>query len=160
MNKSDLKTGMVVELKDGSKLTVMEVDEEKIIFDNEDSFNLKHWSDDLTYRFNDSSYVSIVKVYKPQNMNGLPMNYEYILESELIWERETVTKYSLIEIMQRYDGKGKIMIKREEEKVFETLDNVILDIANYAASDRIPKVFLEEVFILEDESILKEDKHE
>ncbi|WP_291567083.1 MULTISPECIES: hypothetical protein [unclassified Clostridium] len=152
MNKSDLKAGMVVELRNGEMYTVIEIDNKKLIFDNNIFFNLGFWGDDLTYK--DSCDDDIVKVYKSKHDNWMPKNHKYITEEDLLWKRKPVNKHSLIEIMQRYNGEGTISIRTNDRAAFEKLDYVLAYMVNYEPSDNIPKLFLEEKWLLEDESIL------
>lgn len=101
--KSDLKNGMVVETRKGTKLlTFITTDEsnyENLIFINNTMWIGDHYNEDLTrYEWKKDNFRDIVKVYIPKNNQK---SLEGLLEEtnlKLIWDREQKEKMTLAEI--------------------------------------------------------------
>jgi hypothetical protein len=102
--KSDLKTGMIVEMRDGSKFTVMldtvAIDKDVLIgVENDyDWERLSNYTDDLINTNCSHGDCDIVKVYQPSHCysfvasNKLNANYR-VNDNELIWERKERTDF-------------------------------------------------------------------
>lgn len=84
MKKSDLKTGMVVKLRDGDNYVVMIRDNEQWITSDESWDSLNSYNDDLTCDY-DNDY-DIVKVYEP---TAYTLKYIYNVDAtgEVLYER-------------------------------------------------------------------------
>jgi hypothetical protein len=107
--KSDLKTGMVVECRNGNRYTVMldtvmTVDDAKdIIINVENNYgwnDLNDYTDDLRCICNNGNYeeFDIMKVYQPSHCYSFVassrLNKEYrVKDSMLIWERKEKTDF-------------------------------------------------------------------
>jgi hypothetical protein len=101
MKKSDLKTGMWVEYRDGKKACVMVGTDatvklggatENIITDGDTWLSLKCLTDDLMGE-NNSERIDIMKVYRPNT----PMDCYAGKRLTLIWEREESIEMTLEE---------------------------------------------------------------
>ena len=115
MKKSELKTGMVVELRSGNRALVVKDNcykQDAIIFANDNWTRLDSYSEDLLWhvgRNERSDYVKsydIVKVYKPTTPNNF-LNFKTLKDGmngtmECIWERE---KDSTTVEVQRFPNK-------------------------------------------------------
>lgn len=113
MKKSDLKSGMVVELRDGRRYVVITNDaaiSENVWLDfNNYSENLHH----STVRAYD-----IIKVYKPQYKHMMiPSQFKLLEESDLIWERVDRSSY-LNEI-------SKIIDNMSDEELEDFMNNTL-----------------------------------
>lgn len=101
--KSDLKTGMIVEMRDGSKFTVMlntVVNKDLLVSVEKDHDweSLNNFTDELINTNCFDNRCDIVKVYKPSHCysfvasNKLNANY-CVNDSMLIWERKERTDF-------------------------------------------------------------------
>lgn len=102
--KSDLKTGMVVEYRNGSRRLVLRdyqgTGEDLLIGDRWSSFNF--YNEDLTYSSGDKDY-DIMKVY-------VAINYcdtLYLLDSKcckcrVVWERKEIKEVTLEQIAEKF----------------------------------------------------------
>jgi len=106
MKKSDLKTGMVVEVK-GDNYTVMldYFEGENILsanYSDNDWLGLNEYREDLTHDI--YSKWDIVRVFKP--------TYKGILNErnglELIWERNETPEYTIEELIKKVGHEFKI----------------------------------------------------
>lgn len=88
MNKSQLKTGMVVQLRDGQRARVLlGTGNSGDIISGDTWFPIDSMSKDMRYgRSNDYPESDVMKVYQPQN-NGAHSNINSP-NMDLIWERE------------------------------------------------------------------------
>ena len=115
MKKSELKTGMVVELANGNRALVVKDNcykQDAIIFTNDNWTDLDSYSEDLLWHVEEierSAFVKscgIVKVYKPTTPNNF-LNFKTLKDHmngtmECIWERE---KNSTTVEVQRFPNK-------------------------------------------------------
>ena len=92
MKKSELQTGMVVEVRNGSKLLVLRgkltsqsIDEDLLFIGQGYYFITDKIKEDLI--FEDTKGCDIVKVYIPKNFTALPDKLD---DLDLIWERKEV----------------------------------------------------------------------
>ena len=99
MKKSDLKTGMVVELANGRRGLVVVNNcygEDGIIYSNDNWSGLDAYDEDLTWNFvGPDSQLDVVKVYKPSTPNNF-LNFKTLKDHlfgtmKLIWERKVNT---------------------------------------------------------------------
>lgn len=87
MKKSDLKTGMIVELRDGQKGMILEsVGEFGTLIQGRNGWaSLSRYNNDLTVRYPSNS-LDIIRVYRPNRISQIVQaRWE---AQELIWERE------------------------------------------------------------------------
>lgn len=97
MTKSDLKDGMVVELRDGDKRLVLYA--KLLSLDGYDS--ISSYTEDLKHK-NDNGY-DIVKIYK-----GQAYSIDEIFKSlSLIWERKSEAEIKLEEIQKQIEELSK-----------------------------------------------------
>ena len=94
MTKSDLKTGMWVELRNGSRTLVFK---DSVIGDVLSSFStslpLYDFDNDLKNR--GFCEYDIVKIYKPNSQKDI---YQFNDNSEVVWERKETKKMTVAEI--------------------------------------------------------------
>jgi hypothetical protein len=88
MKKSDLKTGMWVEFRDGRKaMVLLGTNDGDIVSSTETWFPINsNLDENLNSKLPFSNSVNVVKVYQPTSNRGY-FN-EKVIEMELIWERE------------------------------------------------------------------------
>ena len=109
MKKSELKTGMVVELANSSRALVVKDNcygEDSIIFANDNWTGLDSYSEDLLWYVDEIERLDLVKVYKPTTPNNF-LNFRTLKDHlngtmECIWERE---KDSTTVEVQRFPNK-------------------------------------------------------
>lgn len=113
MKKSDLKSGMVVEYRDGRRRLVIWMEEmKKLVFVGEDGWQGdESYNDDLTVQ--NYQELDIVKVY--QAVQGYNFNKMLnVGQDELIWSREDdskeITAEEAFRILEKHYGcRVKIM---------------------------------------------------
>lgn len=122
--KSDLKTGMVVESRNGDKYLVVRGDfhtecysEQKIMFIASNSFMPGSDYNSSLKIIDEKKDYDIVKVYKP-DIYSLEGTLENCNDSNLIWEREPEVDWSKVPI---------------EPKIIERLLNKTIDVNFYCA---------------------------
>lgn len=86
MKKSELRSGMTVELANGNRRLVMMIDGKLILLGECSSIIGEHYREDLTSAY--SEKLDIVKAYKNE-----PTSFEEMLEAsdQLFWQREDNT---------------------------------------------------------------------
>jgi hypothetical protein len=119
MNKSDLRTGMVVKDKDGFVGVVLKntstVDGIKWFFDTDELSKInewqeldKHYNENLTTK-NDYNAETIVAIYQPDNFDDYTTMKAYS-ENYLIWEREEpIKEVTMKDIEEKFGYKVKII---------------------------------------------------
>ena len=119
MNKSDLRTGMVVKDKDGFVGVVLKntstVDGIKWFFDTDELSKINEWqeldkyyNENLTTK-NDFNAETIVAIYQPDNFNDYTTMKAYS-ENYLIWEREEpIKEVTMKDIEEKFGYKVKII---------------------------------------------------
>lgn len=105
MKKSDLKTGMVVECRNGKRYIVM-----NDRFLSISGYNLlsSYISELLMKRTPLTEYLSeygIMKIYKPQLVC---LDLRYVIK-DLIWERSDVKEITMAEVEEKFGCKVKII---------------------------------------------------
>lgn len=110
MKKSDLKTGMVVECRNGKKYMYLDVDELDGAFVNQTGFEL-WFSENLTNACNECS--NIVKIYKANAVYQL--SQKCWDEMPLIWERKEPREMTLAEIEKELGYPVEIVEMEESE---------------------------------------------
>lgn len=98
--KADLKNGMVIEQRCGTRKIVIE---DRIV-GYEEYGELQRYGDDLLHQNNPG--LDIVKIYKPTN------TIEQALRSnnlELLWERHEVKEVTMAEVEEKFGCKVKIV---------------------------------------------------
>lgn len=126
MNKSDLKTGMMVVTRDGDKYMVMlnveyatEFKESLNVIVSEDGWMpLWRFSKDLKLNANDTSELDIVAVYSPKMTASLwKKNIKDDDYWECIWKREeSPVEMTIAEIEKKLDIKNLKIIKEHENE--------------------------------------------
>ena len=99
MNKSDLKPGMVVELKNSKRLMVAEMHSDLFLLGYHMFDNLCNYNEDLTSKC--IAHLSICKVYQPRDKYP----FDVLLTSQkgtLIWERPKETVLTMQEIADKF----------------------------------------------------------
>ncbi len=101
MKREDLKTGMVVVLKNGKELVVMLDTPTGDLLVGQEFGNIiykinEYLNEDLTDRKNPD--YTIVKVYKPKSLKDLGV------KSKLLWTREELVKEMTIEAIEKVLG--------------------------------------------------------
>jgi hypothetical protein len=88
MKKSDLKTGMWVELRNGRKgMVLLNTNDGDIVSSTETWFPISdHWKEDFSSSISRNYDTEIVKIYQPRNNMGY-FNHK-VAEMTLVWERE------------------------------------------------------------------------
>ena len=115
MKKSDLKTGMVVESRNGDKYLVMlnpDCEGKDLICFSGSYMSLKDYTDTLEYPNSD---YGIVKVFTIGKSISYILSAKALLEFKLIWEREERKEMTLKEIEKELGYKIKI-VGDEDEK--------------------------------------------
>lgn len=117
MKKSDLRSGMIVEFRNGKMDLVMLnpdcVRRELISFDG-GFIGLDHYNEDLTYEGIDDEVWDIVKVYSLESSicHILSNTRETLKKKKLIWERpEVSTEMTIAEIEAKLGIKNLKIIK-------------------------------------------------
>ena len=96
MKKSDLKTGMIVELRDGQKGMILEsVGEFGTLIQGRNGWaSLSRYNNDLTVRCPSNS-LDVIRVYRPNRISQIVQaRWE---AQELVWEREEPRSTSIKE---------------------------------------------------------------
>lgn len=114
--KGDLKTGMIVETREGVKYVVLRnaCTFGDLIVNGKDLYwnELSNYNDELI-EHNDYNELDIVKVYKPKHPYAIHTFEEDKLE--LIWEREEYKEMTVAEIEKELGYKVKIVKEKENE---------------------------------------------
>ena len=114
MKKSDLKSEMVVQFRNGSKYMFLE--ETQNLSGEHYGYNITDFNEDLTHKY--SSDKDIIKVYRPRK-NGCILNV--INDSnKLIWDREEnkLTERE-IEVLKALQAIGRKWLARDiDDKLF------------------------------------------
>lgn len=117
--KDDLKTGMAIELRDGTLYTVLRDvcetlwnnESNDLLINNDGWDELNEWTDNLLYAHDDSS-VDIVKVYRPNHPYGI-INLLYEDDKnetrKLIWERQEPIEMTMKELEEHFGYPIKIV---------------------------------------------------
>lgn len=106
MKKSDLKNGMVVEMRDRDKYMVLKTRFFEAIVSGEEGYEyLSDYAEDLTFEGVDE--LDIVAIYEPQNAgDALENEWDYL---EPIWERTELKELTVAEIEKQLGYKVKII---------------------------------------------------
>lgn len=91
--KKDLKSGMVVELKNGSKRLIIECDEELICVEISNADFVSQYNEDLTHSVH--KHLDIQKVF---NYPTISLNYVVERNKKAIWERKAPKEMTVAEI--------------------------------------------------------------
>ena len=107
MKKSDLKTGMWVEYKDGDKrMVLLGTTHGDFLCDKCLTCDLRSFEDDLSCA---SSDLNIVKVYQPIAKNDYMDKNSSTQKKYIIWERTEPTKMTVEEIQEKLGYKVEIV---------------------------------------------------
>lgn len=99
ITKSDLKTGMVVECRNGDKyMVLLDTPTSDILVCGDGWVRLQHYEDDL--HVVGIEKFDIVAVYSPDE--GWQMIYEYWDTQKCIWRRSEVKEVTLSEIAEKF----------------------------------------------------------
>ena len=106
MKKSELKTGMVVELRSGNRALVVKdtcCGNDAIIFADDNWIELDRYNNNLAWSFGLHDIISVYKPSSPNNFLNFKTLSDHLLgEMECIWERE---KNSTTVEVQRFSNK-------------------------------------------------------
>lgn len=139
--KSDLKTGMVVESRNGDKYLVIRGDfyaefysKQKIMFIANNYYMPGTDYDSLLKTIDGEKDYDIVKVYKP-DIYSLEGTFENCNDSNLIWEREPEVDWSEVPVGTKiFEQMTGIDIGNgDEPKIIERLLNKTVDVNFYCA---------------------------
>lgn len=97
--KSELKSDMVVQTKDGSNYVVRG----KWLYGTSSVINIDHYQEDLTIR--GMPWLDIVKIYSGLFFNKFLEEYS----NDLIWQREEVKEVTMAEVEEKFGYKVKII---------------------------------------------------
>lgn len=105
MTKSDLKTGMVVEIRRGkTALVLLDTQNGDVVSGPNLWGSLKDYNKNFENKYGDKEY-DIVKVYQPQNNNS----YYSFEDLTLIWERDESTEMTMEEVCKALGKQIKIV---------------------------------------------------
>lgn len=132
MKKSDLKDGMIVELRNGDICIVLG---DKLL-DTNDYAYIDGYDDDLTDEYQKD--LDIVKVYKDKSLCGLESRYERD-NLKLLWEREDKIDWTKVEFGTKvrvwdkgeslaYEGLFLEYVSEDEECPFRVYSEDIKDV--------------------------------
>lgn len=91
--KKDLKSGMVVELKNGSKRLIIECDEELICVEISNADFVSQYNEDLTHSVH--KHLDIQKVF---NYPTISLNYVVERNKKAIWERKAPKEMTIKDV--------------------------------------------------------------
>ena len=116
MKKSDLKSGMIVEFRNGIQDIVMlnpECEGRELISLEGGSLRLDDYNEDLTYRIASNANWDIVKIYSlGSSISHILLNKEKTLSNKkLIWERTEPIEMTIAEIEAKLGIKNLKIIK-------------------------------------------------
>lgn len=99
MTKKELKTGMVVEYRNGGKrMVLVDTPVGDVLMGNIVWKNFDNYRDDLCHNLH--KQLDIVAVYEPHHKRE--MNLLYWNDQKCIWRRSEVTEVTLAEIAEKF----------------------------------------------------------
>jgi hypothetical protein len=126
--KSDLKTGMILELNSGDIVMVLLNTNNGDIVSGDNWFPLKDYTDDTLFNPNNTNSYSVKSVYQPRSnkYHSLKLfNPEHKHDYEVVWERKTETpqqkELRLLEDKQRELAKQQSDLAEQMKTLRDTL---------------------------------------